>query len=60
MNINIRLNSRLRIGGEMFTCVAIAEALHSDFGVGPVVKSVTATMVNDSGFEVKLSEEVED
>ena len=60
MSITIRLGCRLRIDGELFTCASIEEALHSDFGAGSVIKSVTATMVNEDGFKVKLSEETEE
>lgn len=60
MNIEVRLGSRVRIDGELFTCCAVSETLHSDFGAAPVVKCTTATMVNNSGFKVKLSEEREE
>lgn len=60
MNIIIRLGYRLRIDGEFFTCVSVEETSHSDFGVGPVVKSVVCTMVNENGFKVKISEETEE
>ena len=60
MRMSICLGSRVRIDGELFTCVRVEETLHSDFGVGPVVKSVTCTMVNENGFKVKLSEETEE
>ena len=60
MSILVCLGCLLRIDGELFTCVSVEEVLHSDFGAGPVIKSVTATMVNENGFKVKLSEETEE
>lgn len=60
MKIIIRLGDRVRIDGEIFTCKKLTEHLDSDFGVGPVVRRITATRANDSGFMIKIQKETEE